>query len=163
MIQYNSIPAASVCIRNELLKKYINEVRPLDKDWKMEDYPMWLWFSMNSKIVYMDNRFIVYRVLENSISHQIDIEKQLSYQKSVINIRNYYLEKNKQPILPIDENKLKFDILINECLFNYNKNNYQKLMEINSRIKHHSLKEKLKLQIVKFSFLRCLYKIYAKK
>ena len=84
MIQYNSIPAASVCIRNELLKKYINEVRPLDKDWKMEDYPMWLWFSMNSKIVYMDNRFIVYRVLENSISHQIDIEKQLSYQKSVI-------------------------------------------------------------------------------
>lgn len=163
LIQYNSIPAASVCIRNELLKKYINEVRPLDKDWKMEDYPMWLWFSMNSKIVYMDNRFIVYRVLENSISHQIDIEKQLSYQKSVINIRNYYLEKNKQPILPIDENKLKFDILINECLFNYNKNNYQKLMEINSRIKHHSLKEKLKLQIVKFSFLRCLYKIYAKK
>ena len=162
LIQYNSIPAASVCIRNELLKKYINEVRPLDKDWKMEDYPMWLWFSMNSKIVYMDNRFIVYRVLENSISHQIDIEKQLSYQKSVINIRNYYLEKNKQPILPIDENKLKFDILINECLFNYNKNNYQKLMEINSRIKHHSLKEKLKLQIVKFSFLRCLYKIYAK-
>ena len=163
LIQYNSIPAASVCIRNELLKKYINEVRPLDKDWKMEDYPMWLWFSMNSKIVYMDNRFIVYRVLENSISHQIDIEKQLTYQKSVINIRNYYLEKNKQPILPIDENKLKFDILINECLFNYNKNNYQKLMEINSRIKHHSLKEKLKLQIVKFSFLRCLYKIYAKK
>ena len=163
LIQYNSIPAASVCIRNELLKKYINEVRPLDKDWKMEDYPMWLWFSMNSKIVYMDNRFIVYRVLENSISHQIDIEKQLSYQKSVINIRNYYLEKNKQPILPIDENKLKFDILINECLFNYNKNNYQKLMEINSRIKHHSLKEKLKLQIVKFSFLLCLYKIYAKK
>ena len=161
LIQYNSIPAASVCIRNELLKKYINEVRPLDKDWKMEDYPMWLWFSMNSKIVYMDNRFIVYRVLENSISHQIDIEKQLSYQKSVINIRNYYLEKNKQPILPIDENKLKFDILINECLFNYNKNNYQKLMEINSRIKHHSLKEKLKLQIVKFSFLRCLYIIYA--
>ena len=163
LIQYNSIPAASVCIRNELLKKYINEVRPLDKDWKMEDYPMWLWFSMNSKIVYMDNRFIVYRVLENSISHQIDIEKQLSYQKSVINIRNYYLEKNKQPIIPIDEIKLKFDILINECLFNYNKNNYQKLMEINSRIKHHSLKEKLKLQIVKFSFLRCLYKIYAKK
>ncbi|MDY5886611.1 MAG: glycosyltransferase [Treponema sp.] len=163
LIQYNSIPAASVCIRNELLKKYINEVRPLDKDWKMEDYPMWLWFSMNSKIVYMDNRFIVYRVLENSISHQIDIEKQLSYQKSVINIRNYYLEKNKQPILPIDEIKLKFDILINECLFNYNKSNYQKLMEINSRIKHHSLKEKLKLQIVKFSFLRCLYKIYAKK
>lgn len=163
LIQYNSIPAASVCIRNELLKKYINEVRPLDKDWKMEDYPMWLWFSMNSKIVYMDNRFIVYRVLENSISHQIDIEKQLSYQKSVINIRNYYLEKNKQPIIPIDEIKLKFDILINECLFNYNKSNYQKLMEINSRIKHHSLKEKLKLQIVKFSFLRCLYKIYAKK
>lgn len=163
LIQYNSIPAASVCIRNELLKKYINEVRPLDKDWKMEDYPMWLWFSMNSKIVYMDNRFIVYRVLENSISHQIDIEKQLSYQKSVINIRNYYLEKNKQPILPIDEIKLKFDILINECLFNYNKSNYQKLMEINSRIKHHSLKEKLKLQIVRFSFLRCLYKIYAKK
>ena len=41
----NKVPALSVCLRKNLVEQYVNEIKPQEKNWLMEDYPMWLWFS----------------------------------------------------------------------------------------------------------------------
>jgi glycosyltransferase involved in cell wall biosynthesis len=86
----NDIPALSVCIRHDLINKYIEEVKPVEKQWIMEDYPMWIWFAYNSKIKYLPQIFGVYRVLNESISHSKDLSKMLICFRSTNDIKKYY-------------------------------------------------------------------------
>lgn len=89
----NSIPALTVCYKKELASIYINNIEPCEKDWNMEDIPMWLWFAKESKIVFINRIFGVYRVLLESESHFLDSQKQNKYEESCYNIRKFYSEK----------------------------------------------------------------------
>ena len=92
LVTDNNIPAPSVCLRNELVKKYVYEIQPQEKDWLMEDYPMWLWFSGNSKIKFLDKITSVYRVLPESASHNSNYIKQIDFLDSTYAIRRFFLE-----------------------------------------------------------------------
>lgn len=91
----NIVPACSICQRHSVLTKYIEEIAPIKKPWKMEDYPMLLWFSVNSKIVYIKGECVVYRVLLNSASHfdKTKYKKWLSFRENVFSIKTFYIEK----------------------------------------------------------------------
>ena len=69
LLSNNYIYASSVCYRRELLDVYIKDVEPLDKDWRMEDYPMWLYAESNYKISFLNERLINYRKIKSSITH----------------------------------------------------------------------------------------------
>ena len=86
----NDIPALTVCLRRELVKKYINEIKPQEKDWLMEDYPMWLWFYRNTKVKYDDIYYGVYRNIIDSLSHAINSDKELKFVMSYIQIQSYF-------------------------------------------------------------------------
>lgn len=88
----NTIPALTVCYRKELVEKYLAEIQPQTKDWRLEDLPMWLWFAKNSKIKFINKPIAVYRVLEESESHSNDTEKYQLYAKSCRDVRAFYSE-----------------------------------------------------------------------
>ena len=90
LINGNDIPALSVCFRNELAQQYIAEIKPQEKNWLMEDYPMWLWFYHKSCVKFFNEVVSVYRVLENSASHSFDLEKRKVFFESTIEIQEYF-------------------------------------------------------------------------
>lgn len=97
LILNNSWPAVTVCYKNSLVNKYIKEINPISKNWLMEDYPMWLWFCMNTKIHFFNYPMAVYRIISGSISHFTDLSKQQKFENNVSEVRNFYINYyNKQ-------------------------------------------------------------------
>lgn len=93
ILHYNPIPTLSVCFRKDLYFSYINEILVYNNDWKMSDYPLWLYLSKNSKVKYMDFISGVYRVLDNSASHNLDVSKQLAHYSDGFQIADFYINK----------------------------------------------------------------------
>lgn len=89
----NCIPTLTTVYRKDLLDKYQREIQPSNKGWLMGDYPMWLYFSHESKIKFFDKETAVYRVLEESASHSTDINKMIKFEESVYDIRQFYNQK----------------------------------------------------------------------
>lgn len=98
----NIIPAVTVCYRREVYEKYVKDIKPDTQNWLMEDYPMWLYMSHESKIRFLNEKFACYRILPGSASHNTNnIEKNLAFQKSFWNIQDFfsrrYLDKQFEP------------------------------------------------------------------
>ena len=74
------------------------------------DYPMWLYFAHESKVKFFNETTAVYRVLENSASHSVDVEKQLEFSSSYYNISKYFAELYNFEIPEFDKEKILFDI-----------------------------------------------------
>ena len=86
----NTIPTLTCLIRKDLYEVYKAQVRPDLQAWKMGDYPMWLWFSHESKIAFMPIVTGVYRVLENSASHLVSLDKHITFNLSGLDIKQFY-------------------------------------------------------------------------
>lgn len=132
------ITAASVCFRNDIMKEYVAKINPAEKNWKMEDYPAWLWFCKNSKIEYLDDVFYVYRVIDNSISNTSDIQKQIDFLSSLYDVRKYF-SGNDETLLRLAKN-----LYYEEVAYKYSKiknideyrQNIRKSDSKNARIRH---------------------------
>lgn len=118
----NRIPTLTTVYRKDLLDKYQNEIQPNNKGWLMGDYPMWLYFSHESKIKFFDKETAVYRVLEESASHSTDINKMIKFEESVYDIRQFYANKYKV------NNKVELNYYILYHVYDKLKNNYDKDM-----------------------------------
>lgn len=155
----NTIPAPTVCFRNSIFRQYIYEIVPNNKNWIMEDYPAWLWFSKESNIKYLDRDLVVYRVLENSVSHSTDPEKQVAFEKNVYEIKNFYRKKYGYPLVTFDEEIRKINIVYRKLLSNYSLKDMRVLRELLSDTKYLSKK----FRIIKFFTLNAvLFKVFLK-
>ncbi len=83
----------TVCFRKELLFAYIQEILPFSKNWLMGDLPLWLFISNKNKVHYINDITSVYRILDESASNTKDINKYLTFAKSTLEIRLFFLEK----------------------------------------------------------------------
>lgn len=92
IILKNPIPTLTVMIRKDILFKYSEEVKPQTKNWKMGDYPMWIYCSIKSKIKFIDVTTAVYRELSESASHSKDYKTLLSFKLSTLDIQKYYID-----------------------------------------------------------------------
>jgi len=88
-----AIGTLTVCFRKEIYLGYLEEIFPHSKEWLLGDLPLWLYISQNSKINYIDEVTSVYRVLEESASNTLIIEKRKSFDKSINEIRFFFLDK----------------------------------------------------------------------
>lgn len=100
LLMGNVIPATTVCFKNKLIRKYIEDIKPESKNWLMEDYPLWLYMSKERKIKFLSQKLACYRVIENSASHNINIEKQLAFEKSYWEIKNFFSERYLNRMIP---------------------------------------------------------------
>ena len=82
LLSDNQVPALTVCVRKAILDTYIKTVQPEQRDWKMEDLPMSLWFSKHSKTHFLNKDLGVYRVISGSLSHPKTIQERIAFQES---------------------------------------------------------------------------------
>jgi len=123
----NRIPTLTTVYRKDLLDKYQKEIQPSNKGWLMGDYPMWLYFSHESKVKFFDKVTAVYRVLENSASHSVDIDKEILYRKSIYDVKDFYSKKYDINMEERDENKELFYILYRKNIKKYTNENYEEM------------------------------------
>ena len=88
-----AIGTLTVCFRKEIYLGYLEEIFQHSKEWLLGDLPLWLYISQNSKINYIDEVTSVYRVLEESASNTLIIEKKISFEKSINEIRFFFFRK----------------------------------------------------------------------
>ncbi len=88
----NRIGTLTVLYRKVLGNKYFEEINPVSHNWKMGDYPMWLWFGMESKIKRFDIVTSVYRISSGSASHAVDENAQTDFLKSVMDIKLFFMD-----------------------------------------------------------------------
>lgn len=118
---YN-VPASTMAIRVKDFRRFINEVRPLQKNWLMEDLPIAIWFKINNKAAYIPLISVAYRVIDSSLSHPTSVEKRFRFEKSVFDIFSFF-----QSLYP-DKIRYSFIVLLHlrrlcnyQDVINYNK------------------------------------------
>ena len=82
----NTIPTLTVLLRCSLYSDYISEIDPANKNWKMGDYPLWLYIAAKGKIKFMDEVTGIYRVLPESASHSKSLERTFSFRTNFYKI-----------------------------------------------------------------------------
>ena len=95
LLESNTIPTLTVMYRTDLVLRYIKEIEPQKYSWRIGDYPMWLYFSYNTKIKFLDRTTGIYRVLENSASHFISKHSYIKMIDSSIDISRFFLDYYK--------------------------------------------------------------------
>ena len=96
LLLQNVICASSVCFRRKLWIKYYETIRPFEKNWRMEDYPFWLWLSKNAKISIINEPLCVYRILDGSVSHSSNLNKRIEFENNTYEIVQYFSNLNHQ-------------------------------------------------------------------
>ena len=128
----NSIPTLTTCFKKTLFNDYLSEIDPYSKNWNMGDYPLFLWFSLHSKIEFINDATGVYRMLQLSLSHSNSYEKEKKFKDSAENIIRYFLNVYN---IQYNENKLSLRIAgeMASCAARYNK--YAEFKEYAKKIK----------------------------
>ena len=88
------IGTLTTCFRRELLINYYSEIKPSEQTWLMGDLPVWLYFAQKSKFYYIEEICAVYRILDESASQTLNIDKKLNFENSIYDIRMYFWEKS---------------------------------------------------------------------
>ena len=69
----------------------------------MEDYPYLLYAAFEHKNFFcIRDSLAVYRIVEGSLSHQVDIKKSFLFEKSTYEIRKFFADKYGQKIAAFD-------------------------------------------------------------
>ena len=95
MLISNGVPTLTTMYRLCLLEGYDEFVREEceRQNWKIGDYPLWLFIVRKSKLYFFDKVFAVYRVLKNSASLRIDYEKSSSFSQSIFCVQCFFAER----------------------------------------------------------------------
>ena len=123
----NSCPALTLCIRRDFFEKYLDEIKPHEKDWLVEDYPFLIYTAFESMMYFIDMPMAVYRVIQNSVSHQTDIDKILRYKKSTCDVESFFSKRYSLPYEEWDETKKRKEVL---AKMNNKKNPFDTLRKI---------------------------------
>ena len=86
-----TIANCATLARRELIARYYDEVRPAEHpEWRTDDAPMWLWFSVRSRISYLPDITAVHRRLPDSVSHSTAYRKRIAFCDSLMDISLWF-------------------------------------------------------------------------
>ncbi|HAF30218.1 MAG TPA: hypothetical protein DCG75_14345 [Bacteroidales bacterium] len=155
LINGNTITTMTAVFRKSLYEKYELDINPQQKNWLMGDYPLWLYIALKSKIYFLDDVTGVYRILNESLSHSIDIKKRETFVKSSNSIKQFFLDFAKISYTKTTiEDNLNASLGTNALLMNnrkHAKNYFDKIVKL-------STKNRIKLLISSSRILSFLYK-----
>jgi glycosyltransferase involved in cell wall biosynthesis len=86
----NKIPALTCVFDKNIALNYLEICIKDQVKWAMGDYPLWLWFEINSHIGFIDKVTAVYRVLPESASHSTDGNKRVIFNISSYEVASYF-------------------------------------------------------------------------
>jgi glycosyltransferase involved in cell wall biosynthesis len=112
LLRDNLISAPTVCLQTEYVKKYIGDIDPVSKNWLFEDYPMWLWFSYNTKTYFLDKEMSVYRIIDGSITNPKNDKIYLQLHENTMQMKIYFSNLYNIPISLDNDYRTKNAILL---------------------------------------------------
>lgn len=106
LLQRNFIVTATVLFRANVYYLASKRIMEYAQSWLMGDYPLWLEIAKDWKIKYLRDCTTRYRVLSNSASHSSDVNKTVTFNKSVLSIQRFFaMQTKKEYLFPkIEEN-----------------------------------------------------------
>lgn len=106
----NKISTLTVVLKRKLLNDYPFEI--ISKyNWPLIDFPMWIWILSKEKCHHMNWSTSIYRVLNNSASHNPDEKKQFLFSLSIFEIQETMCKLlHRRNLFPIYIRKLLFII-----------------------------------------------------
>lgn len=146
----NTIPTLTVLYKKSIAEKYSKEIKPENHHWSMGDLPMWLYFTLNSKIGFIYDCTGVYRVLRHSASHFSTKEKLLNFQLNSLEIMKFFADR-----YDVHSEQLETNLLWYKYEYCVRTNNHENTEEILRSIRNSEYRfRKLKLVIIEI-FSRC--------
>lgn len=91
----NRVVTLTTCLRGSVYMEFLRQYYtwPERNEWKMGDYPMWLWISKHSDVHFLNKVTGCYRVLAESASHTNDIQKTLAFLVSNYKVQSFFANK----------------------------------------------------------------------
>ena len=94
----NPIVTLTVCFRSVLSQQYTIEKSSWNTcEWKMGDYPMWLWMSQQADIHFLDEAVAVYRETVGSATHPSQLKDRISFIENTVSIQLFFSDLYKVP------------------------------------------------------------------
>ncbi len=116
----NKICTLTTCFRRSMYIDYYKNENIIQSEWRMGDYPFWLYIASISKVKFLDRLTGVYRVLDKSASHHTDYYSRKEFIESSYQIRRFFAERNNYVnIIQILRKAELKSIIMNEILFNH--------------------------------------------
>jgi len=154
------IPTLTVCLRKELLFRYLEEIKPETRNWRIfGDIPLTLWFKHNSQIYFIEQFTGVYRLIPNSFAHRILYEDKIKFIEERQQIRMFFIKLYNIPKLERVINNRKLMECANQAIIFKKYDEYSNFI---SNVDDNSRKIKLKKLIGKYIFLMIVYNKYLK-
>lgn len=150
LLLHNPVPTLTVLYKQDAVIDYQNAIRPHEQLWLLGDYPLWLWLSKQGMIKFLPYFSGVYRVLNESASHFKDYESAKRFILSSISIKALYATLFNPPNLELIEDVNNKNLL--HLSFKYKE--IRDLQFYFNKIKHKSIKDRLKLLIGYICFPR---------
>lgn len=91
----NPVVTLTAIYKTRVINNYLIEIDPYVKEWKMGDYPLWLFIYEQKDICFINDITGVYRSLEESASHSNDINKKVGFLDSFYDIQCYFSTRYK--------------------------------------------------------------------
>lgn len=148
LIFENTVPTLTVLRKKTADDEYLRTIQPERMNWKMGDYPRWLWMSQVYRINYIPVVTGVYRILDESASHSKDYSNAEAFIQSICTMRQFFIEYfRRDDLINI--------VSIPRSLFNYaiSAGNRKKAIEYYKQIDHPDLSICIKNMIAKIPIL----------
>jgi glycosyltransferase involved in cell wall biosynthesis len=101
----NRVPTQSVVYKRTLYTEYKEEIG-YHPEWQMGDYPIYLWFTVKSKVYFLPEVTSVYRCLKNSASHFTNRTDWIRFRINAFEISKYFADHFAPELLYIPESRL---------------------------------------------------------
>jgi glycosyltransferase involved in cell wall biosynthesis len=92
-ILLGKITPIGICFNRTLLLKYVNFKTYINKNITIDDYPILVDLVMHTDFVRINESLIIYRIYDDSFSHEKDFEKQYFLANQMKNLFDYFSKK----------------------------------------------------------------------
>ena len=89
----NNVPTMTAVFRKSMYDAFVSEIFPHSANWKMGDYPLWLFIAAKSKVKLLDGITATYRVLEESASRSKNIDHYVDFVSSAFTVKNFFADR----------------------------------------------------------------------
>jgi glycosyltransferase involved in cell wall biosynthesis len=89
----NFIIALTACVELSLVRKFIDFEEYQKLGFIMEDYPVWLELSNHTKIGYLDESLVTYRIHKKSIRNTENAAKLFEFLESTYKVKNHFITR----------------------------------------------------------------------
>lgn len=153
----------TTCIRKEALFNYLNEIQPEKKNWLIGDKPLWMYFVYKYKTHFFNVETSVYRVLEKSASHSLNMSDTIAFLKNSNEITDYMLNffHETNLILPDTQKWYRDNFFwsLDKCINEYTSINLNNVNALYKELKNKELKIKILHLIIQFKIFAKLIKL----